>query len=70
VKILSSVVPANRVDESGRSEGKVWSISAILKQNRPRRGKFLIGTGEGDKGNHLHEQSDRRKRRIKTYNKE
>ena len=67
----SSVLPANRVDEGGRSEGEVWSISATLKQDRPGRGKFLIGTGEGDKGNHLHQQSDRRKRRSsKTHNKE
>jgi len=55
-------VPANRADEGGRSEREVWSISATLKQDRPGRGKFLIGTGEGEKGNHLHEHSDTRTR--------
>jgi len=69
MKNLRSVVPANRADEGGRSEVEVRSISATLKQDRPGRGKFLIGTGVGDKGNHLHEQSDRRKR-SKTYNTE
>lgn len=67
MKYLSSVLPANRVAEGGRNEGEVWSISATLKQERPGRGKFLIGTGEEDKGNHLHEQSDRRKRSSKTH---
>jgi hypothetical protein len=55
VKNLSSVLPANRVVDGSRSEGEVWSISATLKKDRPGRGKFLIGTGEGDKGNHLQE---------------
>lgn len=63
------MLPSNRLYEAGRSEEEVWSISATLKQDRPGRGKFLIGTGEGDKGNHLHEQSDKRKI-SKTYNKE
>ena len=29
----SSVVPANRVDVGGSTEGEVWSISATLKLN-------------------------------------
>ena len=43
MKNLRSVVKVAGVRD------EVWSISATLKQDRPGWGKFLIGTGEGDK---------------------
>ena len=48
----------------GRSEAEVWSISATSKQDRPGRCKFLTDTGEGGKQNHLHDQSDKKRRVV------